>query len=75
MVFSTANPWEQNVDADQLDALFERFYRGDPARNPENKSAGHGLGLSIARAMAEKNQAKLTASIDERGWIPFRAIF
>ena len=75
VVFSTANPWEQNVDADQLDALFERFYRGDPARNPENKSAGHGLGLSIARAMAEKNQAKLTASIDERGWITFRAVF
>jgi len=75
VIFSTANPWEQNVDADQLDALFERFYRGDPARATENKSAGHGLGLSIAKAMAEKNQAKLTVSVDERGWIRFQIVF
>lgn len=75
VVFSTADPWEQNVDADKLDTLFERFYRGDPARNPDNKSAGHGLGLSIARAIAEKNHAKLTASIDDRGWIVFRVEF
>lgn len=75
VIFSTANPWEQDVDADRLDALFERFYRGDPARASEHKSAGHGLGLSIAKAMAEKNQAKLTVSTDDRGWIRFQVVF
>ena len=75
VVFSTANPWDQNVDPDQLDTLFERFYRGDPARAPENKSAGHGLGLSIARAMAEKNKARLTVSQDEGDRIVFRVMF
>lgn len=75
VIFSTANPWEQDVDADRLDALFERFYRGDPARASEHKSAGHGLGLSIAKAMAVKNQAKLTVSTDERGWIRFQVVF
>ena len=75
VVFSTANPWDQNVDPDQLDTLFERFYRGDPARAPENKSAGHGLGLSIARAMAEKNKARLTVSQDEGDRIVFRVVF
>ena len=75
VVFSTANPWEQDVDPDQLDTLFERFYRGDPARASEQKSAGHGLGLSIARAMAEKNKARLTVSQDEGDRIVFRVVF
>ena len=75
VVFSTANPWEQDVDPEQLEMLFERFYRGDPARASETKSAGHGLGLSIAQAMAEKSKARLTVSTDERGWIVFRVMF
>ena len=73
--FETANDWAHNVDEDQLDALFERFYRGDPARAPENKSSGHGLGLSIAQAMAEKNHAKLTVSTDSADRIVFRVVF
>ena len=75
VIFQTANAWDRNVDPDHLDMLFERFYRGDPARNPENKSSGHGLGLSIARAMAEKNHARLTADTDSGGRILFRAVF
>ena len=73
--FETANDWAHNVDEDQLDSLFERFYRGDPARAPENKSSGHGLGLSIAKAIAEKNHARLTVSTDSAGRIIFRAVF
>ena len=73
--FETANEWEQNVDDDKIDELFERFYRGDPARNPDNKSSGHGLGLSIAMAIAEKNDARLTAEKDESGRLVFRVKF
>jgi signal transduction histidine kinase len=37
--------------ADQLEAVFERFYRVDPARN--RSAGGSGIGLTIARALAE----------------------
>jgi len=36
---------------DQLEAVFERFYRVDPARS--RSTGGSGIGLSIARALAE----------------------
>ena len=37
--------------ADQLDAVFERFYRVDPARS--RAAGGSGIGLAIVRALAE----------------------
>lgn len=36
---------------DQLEAVFERFYRVDPARS--RSAGGSGIGLTIARALAE----------------------
>ena len=75
MVFETENGWEPNVDSAHLDDLFERFYRGDPAKSSENKSSGHGLGLSIAKAIAEKNNAKLTVSEKNGHKIVFRVKF
>lgn len=37
------------IDPDQLTRVFDRFYRGDPART----GAGTGLGLAIVRAIAQ----------------------
>ena len=54
----------KNTSRDQLniseDELMERFTRGDASRNTE----GNGLGLSIARSMAELQKGKLELSID-----------
>lgn len=43
------------------DALFERFYRADPARTPGPAAGGTGLGLAIVRALAEAHGGSVAA--------------
>ena len=62
----------QGVDQERF---FERFYRGDDARTQSSVSAGYGIGLSAARAIAETFGGKLTADYPERGRIRFTARF
>ncbi|MEO1472550.1 MAG: ATP-binding protein [Pseudomonadota bacterium] len=45
------------LPADQLDAMFEPFLRGETSRN--RATGGAGLGLAIARAIAEAHGARL----------------
>ena len=47
------------MTAEQLSHCFERFYRGDIAR--VHDKAGSGIGLTIARAIAEAHGGSLTA--------------
>lgn len=49
------------IPADQLPHVFERFYRGDPARvRVAGNTTGSGLGLSIAKWIADVHGAALT---------------
>jgi len=53
------------IAAEHLPHVFERFYRGDPARTRESSphesaSVGVGLGLSIARWIADEHGAAIT---------------
>ncbi len=56
----------RGINPDALPHIFERFYRGDAARN----SGGAGLGLSIARELVEAHHGRISAqSTPEQGSI------
>lgn len=50
----------QNIEKDQLKLLFDRFYRMDASRN--SQTGGHGVGLSIAKAIVEAHHGKILAA-------------
>lgn len=53
------------IPAAQLPHIFERFYRGDTARDREQQ--GSGIGLTISRAIAEAHGGQLRAQSDGPG--------
>jgi len=61
------------IAEDDLPHLFERFYRGDPARN---RGGGTGLGLAIVRQWVEAHGGTIRADNDPAGgarfsvWLP-----
>ena len=61
IVVQVENSVDTPPDGD-LERLFDRFYRGDPART--QKSGGYGIGLSAARAVAEAHGGTVTARYD-----------
>jgi signal transduction histidine kinase len=52
------------IPGDQLPRIFERFYRGDNARS---QAEGSGLGLPIARWIADVHGARIDVSSDATG--------
>lgn len=57
---SVTNTTNQSINKEQLKLLFDRFYRVDSSRN--SKTGGHGVGLSIAKAIVEAHHGKIVAS-------------
>jgi signal transduction histidine kinase len=55
----------EGISADQLAHVFERFYRGDTARDRDR--GGSGIGLTISRAIVDAHGGGLTASSDGPG--------
>lgn len=53
----------QLQNTENLEHLFDRFYRDDASHNAE--TGGYGIGLSIAKAAAEMHHGKITASSED----------
>ena len=53
----------EKMEKEQLEHLFDRFYRMDQSRNSE--TGGYGLGLSIAAATVSAHRGKITASTED----------
>lgn len=55
------------IPREELERIFRRFYRSDTART----SGGFGLGLAIARSIAQSHGGRLWAESDGSGWNTF----
>jgi len=53
----------RGIAKDEINRVFEGFYRGDPART--NSTRGHGLGLSISKQIIENHHGKIWIKSEE----------
>lgn len=53
----------ENILRENLEHLFDRFYRVDKSRN--SQTGGYGIGLSIAKAVVTTHKGKITASYSD----------
>ncbi len=58
---------------DNLNRLFDRFYRPDSARSRE--SGGFGIGLSMAQTIVDSHKGKISAQRETGGYVSFNVIF
>ncbi len=59
IVLSVYNTVDGEINPEQLKYVFDRFYRTDTSRNSE--TGGHGIGLSIAKAIVSSHDGKIKA--------------
>ena len=61
------------LPAQNLEHLFDRFYRGDQSRS--SQTGGYGLGLSIAKAIVDAHKGKIRAWGQEGPVLVMEAVF
>ena len=59
------------ISTEDTKKLFDRFYRPDRSRN--NATGGFGIGLSLARSIAEGHNGRIYAKLPEDNMIEFTA--
>ena len=73
LVLSVCNPTFEEILPDQLPHVFDRFYRSDPSRN--SQTGGHGIGLSIAKAIVTAHDGKISAETKDGHTFIITAVF
>ncbi len=59
IILSVSNTVKDDLNSDDLEHFFDRFYRTDKSRN--SKTGGYGIGLSVAKAVVERHKGKIRA--------------
>jgi signal transduction histidine kinase len=59
VILTVSNATDVDFDREKLTLIFERFWRNDKSRN--SSRGGHGIGLSVARAITENHDGKIMA--------------
>ena len=58
-VLSVSN-FSNEIPQDELNKFFDRFYRCDKVRSCNNRTEGYGLGLAIAKKLADKTHSNIS---------------
>lgn len=68
-VFNTT----EHISKEQINHLFDRFYRTDDSRN--SRTGGYGLGLSIAAATVASHRGKIIAETEDEKSLQITVVF
>ncbi len=63
----------KGIREEEKEKIFERFYRSDSSR--ARATGGYGLGLSIAKSVAEAHKIKIEVNSEPEHWITFTLLF
>lgn len=72
-IFLTVSNSVDEIQKESIPHLFDRFYRADSSRNSE--TGGHGIGLSIARAVVRAHGGKIAAYTPDGNSLRITATF
>ncbi len=71
----TVNNQGDPIGTEDMPHLFERFYRANKARNREEDAGGYGLGLAIAKSIADDHGAKIHVASNKKEGTTFGVTF